>query len=103
MRIIYKQRLDTIINAVNNTSLKDFIKVKGEKTGLHILLEVDNGMTESELVDNAKKNGILLTGVSQFFHNGVYNGKPTLVLGYSGIDAVNIEKAFKILEQGWKF
>lgn len=103
MRIIYKQRLDTIINAVNNSSLKDFIKVKGEKTGLHILLEVDNGMTENELVDNAKKNGILLTGVSQFFHNGVYNGKPTLVLGYSGIDAVNIEKAFKILEQVWKF
>lgn len=103
MRLIYKQRLDTIINSINSCSLKDFVTVKGEKTGLHILLEVNNGMTEKELVDKARENGILLTGMSQFFHEGVHKGKPTVILGYSGIDTVNIEKAFKILEQIWKF
>ena len=103
MRLIYKQRLDTIINSINNCSLKEFITIKGEKTGLHILLEVNNGMTEKELVDKARENGILLTGMSQFFHEGVHKGKPTVILGYSGIDTVNIEKAFKILEQIWKF
>jgi hypothetical protein len=41
--------------------------------------------------------------MSQFFHEGVHKGKPTVILGYSGIDTVNIEKAFKILEQIWKF
>ena len=61
--------------------------------------EVNNGMTEKELVDKARENGILLTGMSQFFHEGVHKGKPTVILGYSGIDTVNIEKAFKILEQ----
>ena len=31
MRLIYKQRLDTIINSINGCSLKDFVTVKGEK------------------------------------------------------------------------
>lgn len=31
MRLIYKQRLDAIINSINNCSLKDFVTVKGEK------------------------------------------------------------------------
>ena len=47
-------------------------------------------------MDKARENGILLTGMSQFFHEGVHKGKPTVILGYSGIDTVNIEKAFKI-------
>lgn len=102
MRLIYKQRLDTIINSINNSSMKDYVKVKGEKTGLHIILEVDNGMSEKDLVDKAKEKGILLTGISGFFHEKKYIGKPTVILGFGGIGQKAIEEAFTILEEVWK-
>jgi GntR family transcriptional regulator/MocR family aminotransferase len=100
MRLIYKERLDTILSCIENSSLNRLVTVSGDKVGLHVLIIVNNGMNEDELVNTAAKRGVLVNGMTQYYYRGEPK-QPTVILGYAGIDKENIKKAFKELEIAW--
>ncbi|MGN1319067.1 MAG: PLP-dependent aminotransferase family protein [Lachnospirales bacterium] len=97
MRLIYKTRLMTISNCINNTTLKDYVNIQGDNVGLHILLEL-KCHSEEEFIEIAKKCDIFLTPSSDYYYKSNYN-KPAVILGYSGISKENIMKAFNMLEK----
>lgn len=98
MRNIYKTRINTIKNCIAN--LSDEIIIKGENTGLHIVLELNNNINIKRLIEQAKEKGIYLTDINDYYFKGLHP-KPALVLGYTGIKCDNIIKAFDLLSDIW--
>jgi len=95
---IYKQRRDTLINCIKNSPLSDYAVISGESAGLHIVLKVMNGMSQNEIVALALKAGVKIHGLTEYYSFPDSNiPENSLVIGFSGIDAEQIEKAFNLL------
>ncbi|HEZ7987070.1 MAG TPA: PLP-dependent aminotransferase family protein [Ruminococcus sp.] len=95
---VYRQRRDTLINCIKNTPLSDHAVISGEGAGLHIVLKVVNGMSQNQLVSSALKAGIKIHGLTEYYSFPDSNiPENSLVMGFSGIDTEQIEKAFNLL------
>ncbi len=95
---IYKERRDTLINCIKSSPLSDFAVISGEGAGLHIVLKIMNGMSQNEIVALALKAGVKIHGLTEYYSFPDSNiPENSLVIGFSGIDAEQIEKAFNLL------
>lgn len=96
MRGIYKMKHDTLMNA-----LKVFPKscrIKGENAGVHLLLELPKGSDEKWFVEEAKKRGIRIQGLSQCcFAESMESLTPTLILGYAVLKEGDMKSAVDCL------
>ena len=102
MRNAYKERLEAFINIINKSSLSEIIKIYGHSAGLHFMMQVNNNMTEEEIVEKAKSVGIRVYGLSDYYHldkSSIQNR--TVVIGYSSLTIEDIETAIKLLEKVW--
>lgn len=101
-RNLYKQRRDALINAIKKSTLNDIIKISGEEAGLHLLFEVDNGMSEQQLIESAIKFDVRVYGLSSYYISDSINPpNSTVLLGYAGMSIDDINKAVQLLEQAW--
>ena len=95
---IYKERRDTLINCIKSSPLSDFAVISGEGAGLHIVLKIMNGMSQNEIVALALKAGVKIHGLTEYYSFPDSNiPENSLVIGFSGIDAEQIKKAFNLL------
>jgi len=102
MKNIYRTRKDKLVDALKNSKGKELITIIGENTGLHLLITVDNGMNEDELIKSAKQAGVKLYGLSKYYIKDNGNiPKATVVLGYSGFEPEELFNAVKALENAW--
>lgn len=65
MRILYRRKREVLVKSLRE--LEDRIWVLGADAGLHLLLNVDNGMSETELVGSAFKAGTRVYGISKYY------------------------------------
>lgn len=65
-RNIYKGRHLALLNAIHQVMNND-VKVYGSGSGLHILLEPNNHMTEKQLIQTARVQGVIIYPTSVFF------------------------------------
>jgi GntR family transcriptional regulator / MocR family aminotransferase len=63
----------------------DKVIIHGENAGLHILLEFNNGLNEKELIERAKKNGVLVSPVSIFWSRPDKYSNNMILLGFGGM------------------
>jgi GntR family transcriptional regulator/MocR family aminotransferase len=102
MRNTYKERLESLIDTLNKSSLADIVKVYGHDAGLHFMLQVNNNMTETEIVNAAKGVGIKVYGLSGYYHlDNSSIPKSTIVIGYSSLTITEIQTAINLLEKVW--
>lgn len=102
MRNTYKQRRDCLINALYQSGLADICKIAGQDAGLHLLLSVKNGMDEQELIESAKRQGVKVYGLSEYYRAEEKRAmKSTLVIGYSGIECPDMAEAVSLLKRAW--
>lgn len=96
MRNIYKARIAAIKDCLTCKS----ITIKGENTGLHLVLEFDGSTDAAAIVQKAKEKSILITDIDSYY---IYGKAPkgAIVLGYTGIGREDIIKAFEILNEIW--
>ncbi len=100
MRNIYKRKREILVNELVN--IKDKIDVLGADAGLHLLLRVNNGLSEDELVEKAKKTGVGVYGISKYYYDkSSLDEVPTVLLGYAGMEDNNIRKAIGKLIETW--
>ena len=99
MRKIYRRKLDLIIEELRGTEGK--VKVIGEKSGLHIVLSVEEGSSESMLEQKAAQAGIKVYPLSEYA-----GGQPSfpakLVLGFAGIPESDLKAVFNRLLASWE-
>lgn len=102
MRNIYKRKREVLVG-----ELADYIgkvDVLGADAGLHLLLRVNNGMSEEELVKKAFEVGVGVYGISKYYYDkSSLDSVSTVLLGYAGMEDEDIRKAIGKLLRCWFF
>lgn len=101
MKNIYKKRKEILIDIIKSILLNK-VQIVGENGGLHLLLKIINGFNERTLIENAKKVGIRINGLSNYYieEQNLYDN--IIVLGYSGIETEKLEQAINLLNNCFK-
>ncbi len=100
MRTLYRKKQITLIQAIE-THLGEYVEIIGEKSGLHLVLKVKNGMTEEELTCSAMAAGVKVYPLSTYFAISVARQEPEVLLGFGGLLVAEIEKGVQLLGEVW--
>ncbi len=97
MRKIYRSKHDLLLNCLQPLAEKYHFKIHGANAGLHLIIELpQNGISEEELIERAKKEGIRLYGIKEHYlpENSSTKGNVMsgVLLGYSNLSEEEIEK-----------
>lgn len=106
MRTIYGRKHDILLNELKK--LPSFCRVTGERAGVHLLVEFENGMSEEEIISLAKDQRVKVYPLSEYAIGGGgkeepvwIERKPTVILGYATLSEREIEKAAGRLLRAW--
>lgn len=100
MRTLYRRKHGVLISAIMN-EFKDNVEIIGEKSGLHILLKIKNGMNENELIEAAGKIKIRIYPTSIYYTEGGSMGDPMVLLGFGGLSEKQIKEGISLLKDVW--
>lgn len=100
MRTIYRRKRERLLQSLKQERVH--IEIEGADAGLHFLLRVGNGMTEEELVQSARRSGVMVYGISRCYAR-LRKGydPPTLLMGYAAIPESHIPEAADRLLTAW--
>lgn len=103
MRKLYKMKVEILIQELNKCDKGKKLSISGQNTGLHLILTVDNGLTEKELLSRALKAGVKVYGVSSYYHEPsiAQQTHHQLVLGYAGLSETDLKNAAQKLATAW--
>nr|WP_164914378.1 PLP-dependent aminotransferase family protein [Aminipila luticellarii] len=97
---VNKKKHDTLLSALHHY-MKDRVIVYGNNAGLHIVLEVKNGMDEGELIKSAEQVGVRIYPVSVYWENTENYRNPMVLIGYSSLTEQEIEEGICLLQSAW--
>lgn len=95
-----KRRHDVLIGAIADI-MGLHATVLGKNAGLHILLEVKNGMTETELIQSAKKAGVIVYPVSGYYKDYSHYENNQVLIGFGSLSETEILNGIRQLNQAW--
>ena len=98
-RAMYKGRHDTLIEELK--PLLGKCKISGEHAGVHLLLTFEDGHSEQELIELAKKSDIRVYGMSDYRVGEEKSKKATILLGYANLSEEQIKEAARTLCKCW--
>lgn len=98
MRNIYKRKREFLVSLIKK-NLKD-VEIIGTNSGLHLLLKVNNGMSEKELIESAGEKGVRILGLSNSYLSNLKE-RNTVFLGYANLKYDEIEEAIILLKEAW--
>lgn len=102
LRIAGRSRRDALTHALYEAFGKEGVTVHGGHTGLHLLVTVNSGMTERQLVESAAEQRVRVRGLSEYYAQDTRKcPAATVVLGYSGMDEETLRKAAGALRRAW--
>jgi GntR family transcriptional regulator/MocR family aminotransferase len=79
----------------------DRVRIQGSASGLHLLLESDNGMTEDQLIAAAKNKGVKVYPVSPYYELPPASEPAQVLLGFAGMDEKRISEGIRLLAEAW--
>lgn len=101
MRNLYKQKRETIVAAIRQNLPQ--AEIQGDSAGLHLLLRVNNGWEEAELIEAALRRGVRVFGVTQYYFTLPQQYQDSLLLlGFACLKTEEIKTAVNLLAQAWK-
>ncbi|MFD1850629.1 PLP-dependent aminotransferase family protein [Oceanobacillus bengalensis] len=100
MRKIYRRKLNKTLDILKPYQEK--VKVIEEYSGLHIVLVIKNGMNEQELVERARNAKIRIYPLSAYSLERRKETLPKIILGFAGIEEVNLNTALQLLLNSWE-
>lgn len=101
MRTTYRRKQATLLSLLSEKLGKQ-VTVIGVDSGLHILLEVHNHMTESELIHLAEKHGVKVYPTSVYYSSFDQHYTPKILLGYGGLNETEMETGVEVLKKAWE-
>lgn len=100
MRGIYKNKHDILLKQLKE--IPDICIPSGEYAGVHLLLSLENGLTEEEAVKLAAKEGVKVYGLSEYSISGDSKTSRHVLLGYACMEEKEILEAVEILKRVWR-
>lgn len=95
MRKIYRRKMEKTIELLKPHQEK--IKVIGDFSGFHVVLEINKKNSEEELVQKAKDANIIIYPLSNYQMEKSYSTRPRIILGFAGIPEAKLEEAITLL------
>jgi GntR family transcriptional regulator/MocR family aminotransferase len=100
MRNIYRKKREILVSAIMKLNCE--IELLGADAGLHLLLKINNKMTEEQLVSTALQNGVKVYGISKYYFDKMNIEKSqTILIGYASMTEEEISKAVSRLYKAW--
>ncbi len=99
MRVVYRKKRNRLVFEIEKY-FSNRVEVIGEDSGLHILLQVHNGMREEELIKEAAKYSIKIYPVSTYYKDGTAP-ENVVLLGFAILSEDEIAKAIQLLHKAW--
>lgn len=97
MRAIYKGRHDALLEELKK--IPD-IRILGERAGVHLLVELHNGLTEKETIARAGRLGIRIYGLTDYYVEPPrVSPLPTVILGFANVKEEEIGRAALLLRE----
>ena len=100
MRKIYRRKLEKVIQLLK--PYEQEFTIIGEQSGLHIVLDVHNGMNEEMLVKKAEAAHLKVYPISAYSIENLDKTDPKIILGFAGIPEKELEKAIQLLLEAWR-
>jgi GntR family transcriptional regulator/MocR family aminotransferase len=100
MRNLYQKKQALLIREIKSC-LGDIVSITGNDAGLHILLEVRNGMTEKELIEHALTFKVGVYPVSRHWMESSRMENAMVQLGFGGLTDGQIIEGIKRLKKAW--
>lgn len=95
-RIFYRKKHGAMLKAIEQ-SFGSSARVIGQGAGLHVVLELTDGLTdEAGLIDQAKQIGCRLLPISDFYISGSSETN-SLLLGFGGVEMEDIQRGVQTL------
>ncbi|PLT29878.1 MocR-like pyridoxine biosynthesis transcription factor PdxR [Peribacillus deserti] len=100
MRKLYQKKRTILLETLQREFARQ-VKIRGGKSGLHILLDVYSAFTEEELIEKALEHGVVIYPASHFYKK---NQPPTttVLIGFAGVSEDNIQEGIKKLKAAWE-
>lgn len=98
-RAMYKARHDTLLTALR--PLQELAEISGENAGVHLLLHLKGGRTESEMIRLAAEKKVKVYGLSEYDVDGSKRHGEVIMLGYANLSEDSILKAVERLKEAW--
>lgn len=100
MRNLYKQKRERLVSSIRE--MLPEASIDGATAGLHFVLRVGNGMSESELIQQAKECGVKVYGYSRYSSERIPEEyKSALILGFATLKVDEIVDAVSLLKNAW--
>lgn len=102
MRSAYKERMERLAGALEDTFGENNIRLRGRHTGLHLLLTLKAGPGEAAMVASARQEGVRLRGLSEYYMEKVERcPENTVVIGYASLQNGEIPALVAALRRAW--
>ncbi|KGA96198.1 transcriptional regulator [Alkalihalobacillus alcalophilus ATCC 27647 = CGMCC 1.3604] len=101
MRKIYRRKLEKVLSLLK--PYEEGLTIIGERSGLHIVLIVKNGMNESTLVKKAADANLKVYPLSAYSMAIDDTSPPRILLGFAGIAEEDLELAVTTLLKTWGY
>lgn len=102
MRKTYRERMQNLTEALEDTFGKEQLILRGQHTGLHLLLTLCDAPGEAEMVRTAAAHGIRLRGLREYYMEHPETCPPnTVILGYASVADAQITALVRTLHDAW--
>lgn len=99
MRNVYKHKREVLVDEF--LKMGNLVEILGADAGLHMVLKVNNGMSEEELILSALKKGVKVYGISKYYIKNCGNIESKVILGFASMTEQELIKAAEILKEAW--
>lgn len=100
MRNLYSKKHKLLLDCISKY-MNDKLRIIGKDAGLHLLIELDNGMNIDDLVESAKKKSVKVYPASIYYEDLKESMLPQLLLGFGGLSEADIVEGIKLLSEAW--
>lgn len=101
MRNLYKQKREKLVLAARKELTG--ISIEGATAGLHLVLKVNNGLSEDQLIQKAEEHGIKVYGMSRFLPEKTPGSQSCkIIIGFASLDIMDIDDAVSRLSKAWQ-
>lgn len=102
MRNVYHRRMLRLCDALEAAFGRDNIRLQGRHTGLHLMVTLNDGPGEEQMLCAARAAGVRISGLSEYYRDkAVPRPQNTVILGYAALRDEQIEELAHTLKSIW--
>ena len=92
---------DLLVQTIRDTFDPEHVRMYAGDAGLFVLLDVDNGMSQAELIASAAASEIGISSTKNLWIDNTMAPERLVLIGYSAADTDAIKKGIPLLRKAW--